>query len=1232
VNNSKLPFVFVIVCAGVLLMMVLGIIAVVGAMNITDGCLYRYSMNDDLTLSSSDQLSSTVTLKATANYTALSSDGSGGVELDPNAYGQWLNTNVRVTEGQKIKYNIKGEVSLCKAYLLTNNLQQSSNQDSNGNVIEIPRTEDQSATPVTLYLSAKTGSWRNLTELFQNDHVVVSILPDQKTTAATVSVYNTFEGTKTADCREGSKTYDPICGRFSLWSSSSTYVSTCQQETYDCSCKRKCTGTKVNGNCVGGSWVDKCDTCIRYISVSGTAPESYKNDGTYTSSWKDNTSDLITNFNQDCSTNYSYIMGDYQKEKYFWFSADNAAGLLYRESTSSSASTSLGSGYEFAQIQSDQSFYTQGENYKIILNQIQSDIGVKYLQYRLYDNGSYSNNTGGYVLNIKHTKCRRSNGNAFNDTVSGRGVVQYVIADYGNNPNTTTPTSVENIPVDQNGDGEIIAASGADGYLWLKINNAATDYKDSTGEYTVQFYTSVARGWFDDLVLEPFFNGLKSKIKDTATTIFKNMTCYKGLGDSVDECRSFFTYIKAMLILYIILYGMMFLMGMVKITQTDLVIRVIKIGIVAGLMNDRTFEFFNTYVFDFVTGFSDEIVANMSGYSMFSGNTEISNPFVFLREVMTKIFLSSTFAAQIMALLSMGFNGIFYFIIVFLCLCIVVVVTFKAIAVYMMAFMAITVLIGIAPLFLTFILFERTWYLFDNWVKFTIRYMLEPVIVLAGIIILTQLFTIYLDYVIGYSVCWKCALAFKLPFPQIEGITPAFLDVPIFCLYWFAPWGFDSSSGEMGLNMQNFVVLLMIAYCMWGYIDFAHKLVARLAGGSGGPSAVRMGNKMSRVLGGKALSKLGLDARSRANMIEGIRSMRASMRTGKKINPGEAYNRHDGGKAAQSGAGGVGSDSGTPRSNLSSKLSQVGQFASQAKDTMAAVKKSWGSILPSKKADAQSKETTEGTTDASKADNAKVQNKSSRRSNLFGVSQLLGAGKKQKDEEASADKDQKAAVSSDADAKKDSKVARSDADTKVDAKDSGAAVTSQADAKKDSKATKSEADAKDAKKGVIEKAVKQDATGADDSGSAVDANNTKADQVKRSDSTIDDKVQAKEELKAEEKTEQTQADKKTAVSDEQLRDEKVKADDVAGDSSVLSRDDSESAKVKRSGGETVEGLEQKERRVENKDLDSEDKGASRETRNRVESRDFSPENLQSEKKSDDDSGDQQTKGKKGSKE
>ena len=918
-KSEKLILIGALTLAAIILMIVLWIIAIIGAMDITDGCLYRYNFNNDNSVSGSSSLMNSVTLKANGNYTALSSASSDGLELDPNAYGKWLNTNLRLKGGQKVDLVVKGEVSLCKAYIPGYNLQQNSHLDKDGGLIEIPRVEDKSSAPINLIFDAKTDEWRNITQVFKNDHIVVAIHPDKKSTVGSSTVYNNFlKRVESADCTEGKRAYSPICGRYSIWDSGSTYVSTCRWNAtcYQCNCRDVCQGWNVVGICFKGyKWT--CDWCGCHENVMGTAPEPYRNDGKYTSPWRADVNALVTNLNQDCRNNAGYVLGNWQNEKYFWFSADSATGLLYRFDSSENPTNkkSRGGNFGYSKIDSNQSNLNPGADYRVIRDEIFTASDVSYLQYRNHDNSPYfSDNTGGYVLNIKQTKCRRQNGNSFNDTFSGRGNVQYVIADYGKNPNNDTLT-MRNILLDANGSGNITAPGNEDGYLWLRINNAPNDYKDSFGQYRVDFMTSIDQGGFYHDVLEPFFQGFKDKIQNAAEQMFKNMTCYRGISGS-GECTNFFNYIKGLLSLYIMIYGMMFLLGMVQISQTDLVMRVVKIAFVAGLLNDTTFDFFRTYVFDFVTGFTDDIIANMAGYSIFSGSTTISNPFMFLNEVMTKIFLSSTFIAQILALLSMGINGVIYFILIIVCLGIVVIVLLRSIAVYLMAFMAITVLIGLTPLFLTFILFERTFYLFDNWVKFMFRYMLEPVILLAGIIILTQLFTIYLDFVIGYSVCWKCAIPLKIPFPSVQGVTPAFLDVELFCFNWFAPWGFDHRSSQMGLNMQNMVVLIMIVYCMWGYLDFSGNIVARLAGSAGGPSATGMGKAMSGAIEEKALSKVGLDSKSRAQIKGQIKERLQTMESADKKMPIDKGNRNDikppSGK--ESGKGNVSAD---PKSGVS---------------------------------------------------------------------------------------------------------------------------------------------------------------------------------------------------------------------------------------------------------------------------------------------------------------------------
>lgn len=889
-------------------------LGMIGAVKVGDGCYMRYAPDGK---GGADSITGTITLNANANYVNTSKmlpDGTTQLIPDPTRYGEWLNTQMLVEKSQPVNLQAVGQISLCLAYIPKDNLQRTgtgSNLDDNGKMIPIPRINDANNPPVSLIMDAKNNEWRNIAELYANDRVLVSVSPHYSNTTAAVP--DAFKGTAvTKDCSQGKTSYDPICGKYSIYSG--PYVNACElKDNYWKGNKHFYCDTDFMGGCALGCPCTFgticcgeliCDSLPAWINHEGDMPEAYKDDGSFTFSWSDNSGNLFIDYsNLQCSNNANippngkcpdsvsdrnpkdkdYIGGvnctsgicsdgDFQKNRRFWYTADGKGGkgptgLIYQMNDAGSVSQTLPSKLEFAKFVADSDQppdYKDKDGkylYKGIYNiPFNSNIEKSYLQYRLWFPASQdaTKNTGGYVLNIKQTKCYRENGNSFSDTFDDRGRVQYIIVAGSENPNTSgKPYSPQGINVDS--DGKYNFNANEAGYIWMRILNDPNDYKDSDGSYKVHFSTSLKVGSFTIKVMNPLLELFKTKVQDAATSIFKNMVCYKASDSS--SCTNFFTYIKAILILYVMTYGAMFLLGFAKINQKDLVIRIAKIGVVSGLMNGNTFEFFNNYLFDAITNFSDAIIANMSGYSLFTSTNTISNPFMFLDAVMSKIFFSQTFIAQLLALLSLGLSGIIYFIITFIAVGIVIITALRAVAVYIMAFMATCILIGIAPLFISFLLFDFTRYLFDNWVRFTIRYMVEPVVMMAGIIVLTQLFTIYLDFVLGYSVCWKCALPIKIPF--IGTILPiALLNVPIFCINWFAPWGMDYMSGMMGVNMQNIVALVIIAYGMYGYVEFSGRMVTKLTSAAG-PSATTIGGAMSHDAGQKALSPIGMDDKTR---------------------------------------------------------------------------------------------------------------------------------------------------------------------------------------------------------------------------------------------------------------------------------------------------------------------------------------------------------------------------------
>ncbi|MCC8467227.1 MAG: type IV secretion system protein [Rickettsia endosymbiont of Eriopis connexa] len=928
-QSNLLKVLGVLAIVATLVCFIFAALGMIGAVKVGDGCYMRYAPDGK---GGSDSITGTITLNANANYVNTSKmlpDGTTQLIPDPNRYGEWLNTQVLVEKSQPVNLQVVGQVSLCLAYVPKDNVQFTestrpgkSNLDDKGNMIPIPRVTDANNPPVSLIMDAKNNEWRNIAELYANDRVLISVFPNYSN--PTAAVPDAFKGTAvTKDCSQGKTSYDPICGKYSIYSGK--YVNACElKKNYwqgnkhreKCYCIFGCmnqedvaqllcdAANSISHCCIGFI----CDSLPAWINHEGDMPEAYKDDGSFTFSWSDNSGNLLIDYaGLQCSNNANippngkcpdsvenrspkdkdYIGGvnctsgicndgDFQKNRRFWYTADGKGGkgptgLIYQMNDAGSVSQALPSKLDFAKFVADSDqppdYKDKDGNYiyKVIYNiPFNSNIEKSYLQYRLWSPTSQdaSKNTGGYVLNIKQTKCYRENGNSFSDTFDDRGRVQYIIVKPSENPNTSGKSySPQGINVDSEGKYNFNANEA--GYIWMKIlndpNNNLRDYKDSAGSYKVHFSTSLKVGSFTIKVINPLLQLFKTKVQGAATSIFKNMVCYKANDSS--SCTNFFTYIKAILILYVMTYGTMFLLGFAKINQKALVIRIAKIGVVSGLMNGNTFEFFNNYLFDAITNFSDAIIANMSGYSLFTSTNTISNPFMFLDAVMSKIFFSQTFIAQLLSLLSLGLSGIIYFIITFIAVGIVIITALRAVAVYIMAFMATCILIGIAPLFISFLLFDFTRYLFDNWVRFTIRYMIEPVVMMAGIIVLTQLFTIYLDFVLGYSVCWKCALPIKIPF--IGTILPiALLNVPIFCINWFAPWGMDYMSGMMGVNMQNIVALVIIAYGMYGYVEFSGRMVAKLTSAAG-PSATDIGGRMSHDAGQKALSPIGMDDKTR---------------------------------------------------------------------------------------------------------------------------------------------------------------------------------------------------------------------------------------------------------------------------------------------------------------------------------------------------------------------------------
>ncbi|MDX2050042.1 MAG: type IV secretion system protein [Rickettsiaceae bacterium] len=522
----------------------------------------------------------------------------------------------------------------------------------------------------------------------------------------------------------------------------------------------------------------------------------------------------------------------------------NGDGILYRYSQYSGSLETNGASNKDASLQrsgmrpSNNNFSQSGnESLRVFLSGpvLGSDVGSSgMLQMNFINNGNLENNTGGYVLYVQHTKCVRNNGEAFDDgSFADRGRVQYYIlpVDYDLNA-SSIPSGVTT----QSGDLEFdegktditvdseILGDKKQYNLWLKIKNNPSDYQDSEGEYSVKLQTDMQIGKFTDEILNPIMDRIDKFVTNTANNIATKIICYQD-SDQTD-CDSFFKYIKAALTLYILIYGMRVSLGMVQVNHSDLIKHSAKIIFIAGLMDNRTFTFFNEYLYGIITSGMDVVMAEFGG-----GPTD--QPLTALDEVLTRMLMNPIVYLQTLTLLSFGIGGIAMFFAVMLGIIIYLVTIFGCIITYVFNKIILAFLISIGPIFLVFVLFEPTKKLFQSWVNNILRCIIEPVVLILGISIYSKLFMSFLDRALAFSVCFKCSIPFKMPnifasvFPLLP---PVFYDLVIFCINWFGAWGIDSRVDAMGIFFPGAIGMLLTSLLSLMYFLSASQIVSGIIG------------------------------------------------------------------------------------------------------------------------------------------------------------------------------------------------------------------------------------------------------------------------------------------------------------------------------------------------------------------------------------------------------------------
>lgn len=344
-----------------------------------------------------------------------------------------------------------------------------------------------------------------------------------------------------------------------------------------------------------------------------------------------------------------------------------------------------------------------------------------------------------------------------------------------------------------------------------------------SGSINVKFANYTGGAFISNLIYDVVLKPLRNQFNSFTKLIYTGFTNDQALINAL----------RLMIILYISIYALMFLAGAVEITVTDLVIRVLKIGLVSVLFTPTSWDFFNTYVFKMFTEGIDYLMTSVSGVT-----SSVGNPFGFIDPIFDRYTDPTIFALLFIQLLQIQLALVFFAIIAIYAMFLYLKAIVQVIVAYCVAFVGLAVMISLAPIFIAFMLFERTRSIFDNWLSLMFNYLIEPTILLVFFLLIDQIMAEQLLKTVAKS-CWGTLIplaiyldlnkvgipldfSFSLPFlPGIPFYVPEILDSP-------TVEDMFSKNGTIAQIASSTFLLFAISKLAGGMTSFVNMLAQQL--------------------------------------------------------------------------------------------------------------------------------------------------------------------------------------------------------------------------------------------------------------------------------------------------------------------------------------------------------------------------------------------------------------------
>lgn len=299
------------------------------------------------------------------------------------------------------------------------------------------------------------------------------------------------------------------------------------------------------------------------------------------------------------------------------------------------------------------------------------------------------------------------------------------------------------------------------GTIYYGVRDHGCSYKNG-GEFNISLTIkepprrtfSAIYKFFDERVKEAFFG---SSYKD-ADAIHSDTSPVKSLYQSFvasNRTNTIRSTIISLLVLFIVLYTLYYFFGLSHSSIYEFLLICVRIGIIAQLLQDNSWNFFYNNAFSIFVNTPKELIE----IANFRGTT--SNVFEFLDLPLNRFF-SPHSVLLIVSLIFSGPLGIVAFCLVIWGLITVVLSIFNALFSFVTSIAIIALLLSLAPIFIICALFKYTRKMFTSWISTLARFAIHPVIILIFISLISQVMDYIVYSVFDFEVCTTCIFSIDL--------------------------------------------------------------------------------------------------------------------------------------------------------------------------------------------------------------------------------------------------------------------------------------------------------------------------------------------------------------------------------------------------------------------------------------------------------------------------------------